>query len=250
MKIIVYIVIIVLLVGCAFAGVKALKQSSLFQSVANAVDTVKDFVDSTGDGSNGSSSQSGEGDNQSGTINGGNSSGNGNQDGSTTPQEFEVTEIGDASLCGLFTIKKSGTNTARAIVVGDVFENGDTICCNQSTYSDYALLEMLMSVDYFIFYRSTSNYVYWGAYLFGNSLVDVRKVVSAQDSSIAVYYIYIGDQIVWQWNGMSLGWVYDSILLSFDGDSTEAGNSSSGASDNTSSGNSGGGGGVGHVGGR
>ena len=127
MKIIVYIVIIVLLVGCAFAGVKALKQSSLFQSVANAVDTVKDFVDNAGDGSSGSSSQSGQGGNQGGES--GSSQGS-VQGGSQTSLPLGI------------------PSNARHIVVGDVFEEGDMIYFDKSSLSSAVLISRLQTLEY------------------------------------------------------------------------------------------------------
>lgn len=196
MKIIVYIVIIVLLVGCAFAGVKALKQSSLFQSVANAVDTVKDFVDNTGDGSNGSSSQSGEGDNQSGESGSQNQSenGGGSQDGQSGQQNgLAVTEIVDANLCNIFYISKGGTATARHIVVGDVFEAGDVITWDktESTSTISSWLANLADGYDFEYWRTLQSYDVYVCNLFGefNPLFRAAKYVNGNS---VYYYLWLG----------------------------------------------------------
>lgn len=195
MKIIVYIVLIAVIVGLVFCGVKAIKQSDVFQSVTNAIDTVKDAFDGT-----------------SSNCEQGQQSGGGNE---ADTSGKEVTEIADSALCCLFTLQKKGANVARAISVGDVFEDGDVIVCNRSLYTDEQILSRLESVQYFVSFRTTEVYSYVGAYMFGNNVVDVVKISSVSDPTSAIYRIYVGDVIVWTWDGMSLGWVYDSVILAF-----------------------------------
>lgn len=219
MKIIVYIVIIVLLVGCAFACVKALQQSSLFQSVANAVDTVKDFVDNTGDGSNGSSSQSGEGGNQSGESGTSQGSGQGGSHVSTTDRT--VTEIYDVDICRLFTLKKHGETTARQISVGDVFEEGDTIYCNQSLYTDEQLSARIRALPCFVSYGSMMGGVVSGvgSFLFGNDCVEVKcGTVNLFGTDVHIYQISICDINVFHCYDeeiSSMGWSQSSVELFF-----------------------------------